>query len=203
MSYASYMYILHAYRLGVYVLYEPHSHDHGWIWVRNNDSPVFGAMATLYHLWVWMEKGLWRAICTSNQWMPYKISLEIFWRDVMASVPVRQGDNEDQLEIIRWTKKEFPKMQVIGGNVATYLWIELWHDQYCIVTTWDIQNNRGICYIVLFPQARGTFERQPWIEPSFEVTRWQAKNLLAACLIVLQGYRYLYMPRVNLPDTPT
>lgn len=49
------------------------------------------------------------------------ISLEIFWRDVMASVPVRQGDNEDQLEIIRWTKKEFPKMQVIGGNVATYL----------------------------------------------------------------------------------
>jgi len=53
--------------------------------------------------------------------MPYKISLEIFWRDVMASVPVRQGDNEDQLEIIRWTKKEFPKMQVIGGNVATYL----------------------------------------------------------------------------------
>lgn len=39
----------------------------------------------------------------------------------MASVPVRQGDNEDQLEIIRWTKKEFPKMQVIGGNVATYL----------------------------------------------------------------------------------
>ena len=60
-------------------------------------------------------------ICTSNQWMPYKISLEIFWRDVMASVPVRQGDNEDQLEIIRWTKKEFPKMQVIGGNVATYL----------------------------------------------------------------------------------
>lgn len=31
----------------------------------------------------------------------------------------RQGDNEDQLEIIRWTKKEFPKMQVIGGNVVT------------------------------------------------------------------------------------
>ncbi|CAK8985441.1 unnamed protein product [Durusdinium trenchii] len=31
----------------------------------------------------------------------------------------RQGDNEDQLEIIRWTKSEFPKMQVIGGNVVT------------------------------------------------------------------------------------
>ena len=61
------------------------------------------------------------SIRTSNQWMPCKISLETFWRDVMASVPERQGDNEDQLEIIRWTKKEFPKMQVIGGNVATYL----------------------------------------------------------------------------------
>eukprot|EP00913_Durusdinium_trenchii_P023276 g21854.t1 len=31
----------------------------------------------------------------------------------------RPGDNEDQLEIIRWTKSEFPKMQVIGGNVVT------------------------------------------------------------------------------------
>lgn len=33
---------------------------------------------------------------------------------------LRQGDNEDQLEIIRWTKKEFPKMQVIGGNVVAW-----------------------------------------------------------------------------------
>ncbi|CAJ1442014.1 unnamed protein product [Effrenium voratum] len=31
----------------------------------------------------------------------------------------RQGDNEDQLDIIRWTKQEYPKMQVIGGNVVT------------------------------------------------------------------------------------
>mmetsp|Transcript_37985 Transcript_37985/g.84920 ORF Transcript_37985/g.84920 Transcript_37985/m.84920 type:complete len:513 (+) Transcript_37985:42-1580(+) len=31
----------------------------------------------------------------------------------------RQGDNEDQLEIIRWTKQKYPKMQVIGGNVVT------------------------------------------------------------------------------------
>ena len=76
MSYAKYTYTLHAYRLGVYIVY---------------------------------------ALQTNG------CHAKFLWRDVMASVPERQGDNEDQLEIIRWTKKEFPKMQVIGGNVATYL----------------------------------------------------------------------------------
>eukprot|EP00933_Yihiella_yeosuensis_P019471 TRINITY_DN15771_c0_g1_i1.p1 TRINITY_DN15771_c0_g1~~TRINITY_DN15771_c0_g1_i1.p1 ORF type:complete len:513 (-),score=94.46 TRINITY_DN15771_c0_g1_i1:201-1739(-) len=31
----------------------------------------------------------------------------------------RQGDNVEQHELIRWIKKEYPDMQVVGGNVAT------------------------------------------------------------------------------------
>lgn len=30
----------------------------------------------------------------------------------------RQGDNVEQLEMVKWSKKEFPDLQVIGGNVA-------------------------------------------------------------------------------------
>lgn len=31
----------------------------------------------------------------------------------------RQGDNVEQLELIKWIKEKFPSMQVIGGNIAT------------------------------------------------------------------------------------
>lgn len=33
----------------------------------------------------------------------------------------RQGDNTEQQELVRWTKQEYPDLQVVGGNVVTRL----------------------------------------------------------------------------------